>query len=159
MHGPDPMTPHPPAGVPRPLARNPSVVAGEYTCYDDPDGPEHFGAKCVLYHFPFVGDRLVIGRFCALARGVKFVMSGANHSTSGHSTYPFYIFGNGWEVVTPGPGYLPYKGDTVVGNDVWVGYDAPTMPGVKIGTGPSSPPGRSSPETCRRTRSSVATRP
>jgi virginiamycin A acetyltransferase len=140
MHGPSPDDPHPMAGFPqvgflRPLVRNPLIEVGEYTYYDDPDGPEHFEAKCVLYHFPFVGDRLVIGRFCALARGVKFVMNGANHKVSGFSTYPFQIFGNGWEVVMPGLGDLPYKGDTVVGSDVWVGYDALVMPGVKVGDG------------------------
>ncbi|HVK19473.1 MAG TPA: hypothetical protein VM533_21240 [Fimbriiglobus sp.] len=83
MHGPSPDDPHPMAGFPqvgflRPLVKNPNVVVGEYTYYDDPDGPEHFEARCVLYHFPFIGDKLIIGRFCALARGVKFVMNGAN---------------------------------------------------------------------------------
>lgn len=140
MHGPDPMTPHPMKGFPqigflKPLVKNPNVVVGEYTYYDDPDGPEHFEAKCVLYHFPFIGDKLVMGKFCALARGVKFIMNGANHKVSGFSTFPFYIFGQGWEAVMPQPGDLPFKGDTVVGNDVWVGYDALVMPGVKIGDG------------------------
>jgi virginiamycin A acetyltransferase len=74
MHGPDPLTPHPMAGFPqvgflRPLVKNPNIEVGEYSYYDDPEGPEHFEAKCVLYHFPFVGDRLVIGKFCALAVG------------------------------------------------------------------------------------------
>ena len=89
----------------------------------------------MLYHFPFIGDKLVIGKFCALARGVKFIMNGANHKLSGISTYPFQIFGNGWETVTPQTGDLPYKGDTVIGNDVWIGYEALIMPGVKIGNG------------------------
>ncbi len=89
----------------------------------------------MLYHFPFIGDKLVIGKFCALARGVKFIMNGANHKTSGFSTYPFYIFGQGWEQSLPKPGELPYKGDTVIGNDVWIGYEALIMPGVKIGDG------------------------
>ncbi len=76
MHGPSPADPHPMAGFPqvgflRPLVTNPLIEVGEYTYYDDPDGPEHFEARCVLYHFPFVGDRLVIGKFCALARGVS----------------------------------------------------------------------------------------
>ena len=62
-------------------------------------------------------------------------MNGANHKVSGISTYPFYIFGNGWEKVMPQPGDLPYKGDTVIGNDVWIGYDCLIMPGVKIGNG------------------------
>jgi virginiamycin A acetyltransferase len=89
----------------------------------------------VLYHFPFVGDELLIGRFCALARGVKFVMNGADHKLWGFSTFPFQIFGNGRESAAPGPGDLPYKGDTVVGNDVWLGYEALVMPGVTIGDG------------------------
>src|SRR5436190_5941864 len=140
MDGPSPDDPHPMAGFPqvgflKPLVKNPNVVVGEYTYYDDPDGPEHFERRCVLYHFPFVGDKLVIGRYCALARGVKFVMNGANHQTSGFSTYPFFIFAGGWEAATPKPGDLPYKGDTVVGNDVWVGYDALVLPGVRIGDG------------------------
>lgn len=85
--------------------------------------------------FPFIGDKLIIGKFCAIARGVKFIMNGANHKLSGISTYPLQIFGNGWEKVMPAPGELPYKGDTVVANDVWIGYDALIMPGVKIGNG------------------------
>ncbi|MGL5154748.1 MAG: CatB-related O-acetyltransferase, partial [Aeromonas veronii] len=84
---------------------------------------------------PFIGDKLIIGKFCAIARGVKFIMNGANHQTSGFSTYPFFIFGNGWEHAAPAPGSLPYKGDTVIGNDVWIGYDALIMPGVKVGNG------------------------
>jgi virginiamycin A acetyltransferase len=140
MHGPSPDDPHPMKGFPqvaflKPLVKNPLIHVGEYSYYDDPGGPEQFEAQCVLYHFPFIGDRLVIGKFCALARGVKFIMNGANHKVSGFSTYPFQIFGNGWEAVMPKPGDLPYKGDTVVGNDVWVGYDALVMPGVRIGDG------------------------
>lgn len=78
----------------------------------------------MLYHFPFIGDRLVIGKFCAIARGVKFIMNGANHQMDGISTFPFFIFGNGWEEAKPAPNELPFKGDTVIGNDVWIGYDA-----------------------------------
>ena len=89
----------------------------------------------MLYHYPFIGDRLIIGKFCALARGVKFIMNGANHKMSGISTYPFAIFGNGWEAAMPQPGELPFKGDTVIGNDVWIGYDCLIMPGVRIGDG------------------------
>jgi virginiamycin A acetyltransferase len=88
-----------------------------------------------MFSITFIGDKLVIGRFCALARGVKFIMNGANHKLSGISTYPFQIFGNGWETVMPAQGDLPYKGDTVIGNDVWIGYEALIMPGVKIGNG------------------------
>jgi virginiamycin A acetyltransferase len=140
MHGPAPNDPHPMAGFPqvgflKPLVSNPNIVVGDYTYYDDPDGPEHFETRNVLYHFPFVGDKLVIGKFCALARGVRFIMNGANHKISGFSTYPFQIFGKGWEAVMPKPGDLPYRGDTVIGNDVWLGYDVLVMPGVKIGDG------------------------
>ncbi len=114
MHGPSPDVEHPLNGFPqvgflKPLIRNPNVVVGEFTYYDDPDGPEHFEDRCVLYHYPFVGDKLVIGKFCALARGVRFVMNGANHRIAGFSTYPFYIFGHGWESSTPQPGDLPYN--------------------------------------------------
>jgi len=113
---------------------NPNILIGDYTYYDDPDGPENF-VKNVLYHYPFIGDKLVIGKFCAIAKGVKFIMNGANHKLSGISTYPFSIFRQGWEKVTPGQGELPYKGDTVIGNDVWIGYNALIMPGVHIGDG------------------------
>jgi virginiamycin A acetyltransferase len=113
---------------------NPNIIIGDYTYYDDPDDSENF-ERNVLYHYPFIGDRLVIGKFCAIATGVKFIMNGANHKVSGISTYPFQIFGNGWEKVAPGPGDLPYKGDTIIGNDVWIGYDSLIMPGVNIGNG------------------------
>ncbi len=140
MNGPSPDNPHPLPGFPqvgflKPLVNNPNIVVGQYSYYDDPDGPEHFEAKCVLYHFPFIGDKLVIGKFCALARGVKFIMNGANHQISGFSTYPFYIFESGWESVMPQSGDFPYKGDTIIGNDVWLGYDVLVMPGVKVGDG------------------------
>jgi virginiamycin A acetyltransferase len=139
MNGPSPDNPHPMAGFPqvcylKNIVRNPNIVIGDYTYYDDPEDPDNF-ERNVLYHFPFIGDKLVIGKFCALARGVKFIMNGANHKMSGISTYPFHIFGNGWEHAAPAPGELPYKGDTVVGNDVWIGYDVLVMPGVHIGDG------------------------
>lgn len=139
MHGPDPRNPHPMTGFPqvcyiRNTVNNPQIEIGEYTYYDDPDGAENF-ERNVLYLFPFIGDRLVIGRFCALARGVKFIMNGANHKMSGFSTYPFQIFGGGWEESMPALEEFPYKGDTLIGNDVWIGYDALIMPGVRIGDG------------------------
>jgi virginiamycin A acetyltransferase len=113
---------------------NPNIVVGDYTYYDDPEDSEGF-ERNVLYHFDFIGDRLVIGKFCAIAKGTKFIMNGANHKMSGFSTYPFNIFGNGWERVTPDFSELPFRGDTVIGNDVWIGYDALIMPGVKVGDG------------------------
>lgn len=139
MFGPDPKNKHPMAGFPqvcfiKNTVDNPNIIIGDYTYYDDPEDSENF-ERNVLYHFPFIGDKLIIGKFCALARGVKFIMNGANHKISGISTYPFYIFGQGWENVMPAAEELPYKGDTEIGNDVWIGYEALFMPGVKIGHG------------------------
>ena len=113
---------------------NPNISIGDYTYYDDLEDSENF-ERNVLYHFPFIGDKLIIGKFCAIAQGAKFIMNGANHKLNGFSTYPFYIFGNGWETVAPQANELPFKGDTVVGNDVWIGYEATIMPGVTIGDG------------------------
>lgn len=139
MYGADPQDKHPMRGFPqvcfiKNTVSNPNIIIGDYTYYDDPEDSENF-ERNVLYHFPFVGDRLIIGKFCALARGVKFIMNGANHQLDGFSTYPFGIFGNGWERVMPPEDESPFKGDTVVGNDVWIGYEAVIMPGVQIGDG------------------------
>lgn len=139
MHGPNPANPHPMAGFPqvcfiKNTVNNPNIQIGDYTYFDDPSDSSNF-ERNVLYHYPFIGDKLIIGKFCALARDVKFIMNGANHQMSGFSTYPFYIFGNGWETAAPELADLPYKGDTIIGNDVWIGYDCLIMPGVKIGNG------------------------
>ncbi|KNC09107.1 chloramphenicol acetyltransferase [Klebsiella sp. RIT-PI-d] len=139
MHGPDPYSTHPMKGFPqicfiKNTIKNPNIIVGDFTYYDDPEDSENF-ERNVLYHFPFIGDKLIIGNFCAIAKGVKFIMNGANHKMSGFSTFPFYIFGNGWEKATPQTDELPYKGDTVIGNDVWIGYEALIMPGVMIGNG------------------------
>ena len=139
MYGADPNTKHPMEGFPqicfiKNTVSNPNIVIGDYTYYDDPEDSEDF-ERNVLYHFPFVGDKLILGKFCAIARNAKFIMNGANHKLDGASTYPFYIFGNGWEKTSPKEGELPYKGDTVIGNDVWIGYEATFMPGVTVGDG------------------------
>jgi len=139
MNGPDPTDPHPMDGFPqvcfiKNTVRNPNIVVGDYSYYDDPEDSENF-ERNVLYHFPFIGDKLIIGKFCAIAGGAKFIMNGANHKLTGISTFPFHIFGSGWEKAAPLPSELPYKGDTVVGNDVWIGYDVLVMPGIRIGNG------------------------
>jgi len=90
--------------------------------------------KNVKYHFDFVGDKLVIGKFCMIASDVKFIMNGANHLSESISSYPFAIFGNGWENAMAGKSY-PNKGDLIVGNDVWIGYNATIMSGIVIGDG------------------------
>jgi virginiamycin A acetyltransferase len=136
---PDPKNPHPMEGFPQVCfiqntVSNPNLIIGDYTYYDDPEDSEDF-ERNVLYHFPFIGDKLIIGKFCAIARGVKFIMNGANHKLTGFSTYPFQIFGNGWERVMPQADEFPFKGDTVIGNDVWIGYEAVMMPGVSVGDG------------------------
>jgi len=116
------------------IVKNPNIMVGDYTYYDDLNDPENF-ERNVLYHFDFEGDRLIIiiGKFCSLASGVKFIMNGGNHRTDGFSAYPFSIFGNGWERAAPDA--WPHKGDTVVGNDVWIGYNATMLPGITIGDG------------------------
>lgn len=110
---------------------NPNIIIGDYTYYDDPDNVTNF-IKNVLYHFDFIGDKLRIGKFCQIATNVRFIMNGANHATNGFSTFPFRAFGSEWQDIPLTP---DYKGDTVIGNDVWLGYDAMIMPGVKIGDG------------------------
>lgn len=112
-----------------------NISVGDYTYYDDPEAPEAFQEKNVLYHFDFVGDRLEIGKFCALASGTTFIMNGANHRLDGPSTFPFPIFGGDWGEHMDLLGNLPTKGDTVVGHDVWFGYQSTVMPGVNVGHG------------------------
>jgi virginiamycin A acetyltransferase len=114
------------------VVKNPNIIVGDYTYYDDFENPENF-ERNVLYHFDFEGDKLIIGKFCSIASDVKFIMNGANHRTDWLTTYPFPIFAGGWEVAMPET--WPNKGDTVIGNDVWIGYDALTLPGIHIGDG------------------------
>ena len=139
MNGPKPTEKHPMKGFDqvcyiKNTVTNPNIIVGDYTYYDDPSDSEGF-ERNVLYYYPFYGDKLIIGKFCAIAKDVKFIMNGANHLMKCFSTYPFQIFGNGWEKVMPKIDELPNKGDTVIGNDVWIGYDSLVMPGVKIGDG------------------------
>jgi virginiamycin A acetyltransferase len=115
------------------VIKNPNIEVGEYTYYDDFENVENF-EKNVKYHFDFVGDKLIIGKFCMIASGVTFIMNGANHLSQSVSSYPFAIFGGDWSDAMDGKTY-PMKGDTVIGNDVWIGYDATIMPGVTIGDG------------------------
>lgn len=114
----------------------PNISVGDYTYYDDSEDPTAFERKNVLFNWPEFGDKLIIGKFCALASGVQFIMGSANHRLCSVSTYPFSVFGGAWEENTPPHlSQLPFKGDTVVGNDVWIGREAVIMPGIKIGDG------------------------
>ena len=138
MTGPDPATSFPLDGIKtlcflKNIVNLKNVSIGDYTYYDDFENVENF-AKNIRYHFEFTGDKLVIGKFCQIASGVEFIMNGGNHLASGISSFPFSIFGHGWEHAMDGKSF-PNKGDTIVGNDVWIGYRALIMPGVKVGDG------------------------
>jgi virginiamycin A acetyltransferase len=133
---PDPATIYPVAGIKRlcflkNIITNPQIIVGDYTYYDDPEDVYNF-QKNVLYLFDFIADKLIIEKFCQIASQTKFIMNGANHSLDGFSTYPFKIFGKSWENALL---QSVNKGDTIVGNDVWIGNSAVFMPGVKIGDG------------------------
>lgn len=113
----------------KPTITNPNIIVGDFTYFSDTDFE-----KYVTHHYAFNGDKLIIGKFCQIAAGVNFVMNGANHQMNSVSTYPFYIF-EGWNEEIPPLAEMPLKGDTVVGNDVWIGQNATILPGVKIGDG------------------------
>ena len=115
------------------LVKNPNIIVGDFTYYDDFEDVANF-EKNVKYHFDFINDKLIIGKFCMIASDVKFIMNGANHLSNTISAYPFAVFGNGWENAMDGKSY-PNKGDITIGNDVWIGYNATIMAGVTIGDG------------------------
>ncbi|WP_303312649.1 CatB-related O-acetyltransferase [Hymenobacter sp. BT730] len=115
------------------IITHPQITVGEYTYYDDMEDVHRF-QEHVRYLFDFTGDRLTIGKFCMIASGVEFLLNGANHLTEAVSAYPFAVFGGDWAGAMDGKSY-PTKGDTTVGNDVWIGYRATILPGVHIGDG------------------------
>ncbi len=116
---------------------NPNIIVGEYTIYNDfASDPTQFEKKNVLYHYPVNGDRLIIGKFCSIACGARFLFTSANHTMKSLSTYPFPIFFEEWGLdradITSA---WDNKGDIVIGNDVWIGYEAIVLAGVHIGDG------------------------
>lgn len=113
----------------RPTVKSKNIVVGDFSYFSDVDFEKH-----VTHHYDFYGDKLIIGKFCQIAAGVEFVMNGANHQMNAASTFPFYIF-EGWEQEVPSTDVFSFKGDTVVGNDVWIGQNATILPGVHIGDG------------------------
>lgn len=117
----------------KPLITSDKIKVGDYSYYDDTEHAEEFETRNVLYHFGT--EKLIIGKFCALATDVKFIMNGANHRRDGASTYPFPIFGEDWGEHMNLALDVPSPGDTVVGDDVWIGRGAIIMPGVNIGSG------------------------
>ena len=113
----------------KPSVKNPNIIVGDFTYFADKDFEKH-----VTHHYDFIGDKLIIGKFCQIAAGVEFIMNGANHQMNAVSTYPFYIFGT-WEQSPPDKKDLPLKGDTIIGNDVWIGQNVTILPGVHISDG------------------------
>lgn len=139
MYGPNPESIYPNEKIKqvcfiKNIIKNPNIIVGDYTYYDDKDGAEKFEDH-VTHHYDFIGDKLIIGKFCAIGKGVEFIMNGANHQMNAVTTYPFNIMGNGWEKVPISLNDLPIKGDSIIGNDVWIGQNVTVMPGIKIGNG------------------------
>lgn len=119
------------------VIQNPNIIVGEYTMYNDfVNDPIDFEKNNVLYQYPINQDRLIIGKFCSIACGAKFLLNSANHTLSSLSTYPFPLFFEEWDLsVNNVADSWDNKGDIVIGNDVWIGYEAVIMAGVTIGDG------------------------
>lgn len=131
---PNPNTIHPIDGYDKeiyvkPTVKNPDVIVGDFTYIADSDFESH-----ITHHYEWIGDKLIIGKFCQIASGVEFIMNGANHQMNSVTTFPFYTL-KGWDMKPPEKDDLPLKGDTVIGNDVWIGQNAVILPGVNIGDG------------------------
>ncbi len=131
---PDPNTIHPIAGYDqeiyvKPTISNPNIIVGDFTYMADKEFESH-----VSHLYEWNNDKLIIGKFCQIASGVEFIMNGANHQMNAVSTFPFYTL-EGWNMNAPSIEDLPLKGDTIIGNDVWIGQNATILPGVHIGDG------------------------
>lgn len=116
---------------------NPNIIVGDFSMYNDfVNDPCYFENNNVLYHYPVNHDKLVIGKFCSIACGAKFIFNSANHTLSSLSTYPFPIFFEEWGLdIKNVSDAWDNKGDIIIGNDVWIGYEAVIMAGVTIGDG------------------------
>lgn len=119
------------------VVTDPSITVGDFTMYNDfVNDPREFEKNNVLYHYPINHDKLKIGKFCSIACGAKFLFNSANHTVKSLSTYPFPIFFEEWGLdVKDISSAWDNKGDIVIGNDVWIGYEAVIMSGVTIGDG------------------------
>ena len=131
---PDPNVIHPIEGYDqeiyvKPTITNPNILVGDFTYMADSDFESH-----VTHFYPWSRDKLIIGKFCQIAAGVEFMMNDANHQMNAVSTFPFYTL-EGWDMEQPASSEMPFKGDTVIGNDVWIGQNAVILPGVRIGDG------------------------
>ena len=116
---------------------NPNIMVGDYTMYNDVTrDPRQFEQNNVLYHYPINQDKLIIGKFCSIACGAKFLLTSSNHTQRSLSTYPFPIFFEEWGLDKANvKSAWDNKGDIVIGNDVWIGYEAVILSGVHIGDG------------------------
>lgn len=119
------------------VVNDPAISVGDYTMYNDfVNDPREFAFNNVLYKYYINHDHLIIGKFCSIACGAKFIFNSANHKLSSLSTYPFPIFYDEWGLnpanVTDA---WDNKGDIVLGNDVWIGFEAVILSGVHIGDG------------------------
>jgi virginiamycin A acetyltransferase len=119
------------------VIKNPNIIVGDYTMYNDfVSDPMQFEKNNVLYHYPVNNDRLIIGRFCSIACGARFIFTSANHTLRSFSTYPFPIFFEEWGLDKKQVASAwDNKGDIVIGNDVWIGYEAVVLSGVHVGDG------------------------
>jgi virginiamycin A acetyltransferase len=117
------------------VVKNPRIIVGEYTIHHDFNDPRDFEKKDVLYLNPENSDRLIIGKYCSIASGVKFMMNGANHSLKSFTTFPFPVVAENWGLDMGREEAWDQEGDTVIGNDAWLGYESIIMPGVHIGDG------------------------
>ena len=131
---PDPNVVHPIAGYDKeiyvkPTITNPNIIVGDFTYIADSEFESH-----VTHFYPWSRDKLIIGKFCQIAAGVEFVMNDANHQMNAASTFPFYTL-EGWNMEAPALSDMPFKGDTVIGNDVWIGQNAVILPGTHVGDG------------------------
>ena len=131
---PNPDTIHPINGYDKeiyikPTISNPNIIVGDFSYIADSEFESH-----ITHHYEWNNDKLIIGKFCQIATGVEFVMNGANHQMNSVSTFPFYTL-EGWNMKPPAIEDLPLKGDTIIGNDVWIGQNATILPGVHIGDG------------------------
>ena len=119
------------------VVKDPNITIGAYTMYNDfVNDPLDFEKNNVLYHYPINKDRLLIGKFCSIACGAKFIFTSANHTLGSLSTYPFPLFFEEWSTpIAEVPTAWDKKGDIVIGNDVWIGYEAVILSGVQIGDG------------------------
>lgn len=117
------------------IITDPNIIVGEYSFYHDFESPLDFQNKNVLYHYPINNEKLIIGKFCSIACGAKFIFNGSNHTFNSFSNYPFPVFNELWETDYNILDAWDNRGDIVIGNDVWIGYEAIIRAGVKIGNG------------------------